>query len=119
MTARTLMDRLVDQADLRCAVCGTSMRVGCDCHTKCRCGWLARKGEACRNPLHARENAAQEVGRAIAGGVLFRMREAYPEPMKHASGGFAKTLRANIQREAAEMVLEILNTKPEADEVQP
>ncbi|GJE57303.1 hypothetical protein [Methylobacterium thuringiense] len=117
MSALRPIDRLFDQADLRCAVCSTSTRVGCDCHTKCQCGWFARKGEACRNPLHAREKAAQDVGHAIAGSVLFHMREMYPEPMKYASGGFAKTLRANIQHEAEMMVLEILSAEPEADEV--
>lgn len=112
------IDVLLGQADLRCVVCDTSTRVGCDCHTKCRCGWFFRKGEACRNPHHACEKAARDAGAAIAGSVLFEIRQHYPEPMKYASGGFRKTLQAIIQREAAAMVLEILSAAPDASRSQ-
>jgi hypothetical protein len=46
---------MIDSSDLKCTVCGTSSRVGCDCWTKCSrpgCKWSYRKGAACNNPEH-------------------------------------------------------------------
>lgn len=84
----------------------------CDCWTKCRCGWSYEAGGARSNPAHACEDAAQQAADFIAASVVGRMRDAYPEPMRYASGGFAKTLKASITSEARAMVLEILNADP-------
>jgi hypothetical protein len=48
---RTVIDALIDKADLRCTRCNAAMG-GCDCWTKCDCGWSFEKGTACRNPMH-------------------------------------------------------------------
>ena len=96
MSALRPIDILFDQADLRCVVCNTPRRDGCGCHTKCRCGWTYRKGETCRNPLHAREEETlSRVAEFATPGPAPRPREAACE--------------------AAEMVLAILDTKPEPE----
>lgn len=41
---------MINASDLKCTVCGASRSKGCDCWTKCSCGWSARKGKPCRNP---------------------------------------------------------------------
>lgn len=102
MTARPI-DTLIDRA-MRCAVCDAP-RGGCGCWTPCRCGWNHRTGEACRNPLHDAERAAGERAAAVATAVVTHMTAMYPEPMRHASGGFRKTLRAAIKREVARALL--------------
>lgn len=51
------LEIMIDASDLRCTICGTP-RSGdlrqCDCWTKCSCGWWARKGTPCRNPVTTR-----------------------------------------------------------------
>lgn len=37
--------------NVRCTVCGAAMG-GCQCWTKCRCGWSYRRGGKCANPEH-------------------------------------------------------------------
>lgn len=45
-----------DNSMLRCTICN-SKAGGCDCWTKCGCGWSYEKGTECRNPdcSHPRE----------------------------------------------------------------
>lgn len=50
------IDRLFDQVDMHCTICGQSSKVGCGCWTPCPCGWHYRTGLRCRNPVHP-ENA--------------------------------------------------------------
>ncbi len=108
---RTAIDALFDQADMRCTRCG--QRSGtCSCWEPCRCGWTKAVKEPCGNPIHGAEDAANQAAEFIAASVISHMRSMYPEPMRTASGGFAKTLRAAIQREAQAMVLEILTSDP-------
>lgn len=38
-------------ATVRCVICGARLG-GCDCWTKCDCGWSFRKGGSCRNSIH-------------------------------------------------------------------
>lgn len=45
------VERMIDHA-MRCTLCDAKAGA-CDCWTPCRCGWLYRKGEACRNPIHS------------------------------------------------------------------
>jgi len=80
---------------VRCVTCDAPYG-GCDCRSRCRCGWFVRKGEECRNPLHVREREARSIAQSVAASVLADMRYHYPEPMKAASGGFAKTLKGRI-----------------------
>ncbi len=80
---------------VRCVICDAPFG-GCDCHSRCRCGWFVRKGEQCRNALHEREREAGNIAQSVAASVLADMRLHYPEPMKAASGGFAKTLKGRI-----------------------
>jgi hypothetical protein len=51
---RKPIERLIDAAGLRCTVCGAPMG-RCACWTRCPCGWCYRKGDRCRNPIHAEE----------------------------------------------------------------
>ena len=88
------IDHMIDAARMKCAKCGTPMG-GCDCWTRCRCGWAYEKGGECDNPDHSIEHMGEEIANAVAA----HMRTVYPEPMRHASGGFQKTLKAVIARE--------------------
>jgi hypothetical protein len=44
------IEALIDLADLRCTICDAPKSVGCDCWTKCHCGWSFQAGTECRNP---------------------------------------------------------------------
>lgn len=98
------LERMIDAA-VRCVRCGKTA-TECECYRKCRCGHTVPKDEACSNPLHAVEEEAAAAAKAVATTILARMSEAYPEPMRHASGGFRKTLRAHIQREVSQMLID-------------
>ncbi len=102
--ARSGLARLIGSA-VTCTICDAPMG-GCDCWTWCGYGWNFRTGEACRNPVHAAEQAAEERARAIAGTVAADLARLYPEPMRHASGGFRKTLSEMIRREVKAALLE-------------
>ena len=102
--ARSGLTALID-SHMRCTVCDAPMG-GCDCWTRCSCGWSFEKGEACRNPIHAAEQAAEERARAIAGNIAADLARLYPEPMRYASGGFRKTLRETIRQEVKAALLE-------------
>ncbi|MEN3238927.1 hypothetical protein PUR29_36440 [Methylobacterium ajmalii] len=103
--ARAGLAALID-SQARCAICDAPMG-GCGCWTRCSCGWNFRTGEACRNPIHAAEQAADERARAVAGTVAADLARLYPEPMRHASGGFRKTLREMIRREVKAALIEV------------
>ncbi len=102
--ARSGLAALIDRT-ARCTICHSPMG-GCGCWTRCACGWNFRTGETCRNPIHAAEQAAEERARAIASTVAADLARLYPEPMRHASGGFRKTLREMIRREVKAALLE-------------
>lgn len=59
------------------------------------------------------DQRARELASFIAGSTLATIRELYPEPMRHASGCFAKTLRGVIEREAARIVRDHLDAERE------
>ena len=99
--------------NMRCTKCDAPWRT-CDCWTECRCGWSYPTGTACRNPLHTVEKAAQAMADDVALCVLSAAANAYPEPMKHASGGFRKTLKAILVREVRDAVLHWMMAKNEA-----
>ena len=42
------LDELMQLAE--CTLCGTVRAIGCNCWTKCECGWTFESGTACRNP---------------------------------------------------------------------
>lgn len=97
---RTPIDILFDRADRRCTKCNA--RAGtCGCWVDCRCGWMKPADGTCGNPVHAVEDAAKEMAALVTRDVLHQMRSVYPEPMKHASGGFQRTLKARMNREFA------------------
>ncbi len=73
----------------------------------CTCGWSFRKGEACRNPIHTDEQAAEERARAIAGTVAADLARLYPEPMRHASGGFRKDAARDDPPEVKAALIEV------------
>lgn len=98
------LKRMIDAA-VRCVRCDQTT-AKCDCYRKCRCGRTAPKDEACSNPLHAVEEEAAATAKAVATAVLARMSELYPESMRHASGGFKKTLRGHIQREVSQALID-------------
>lgn len=98
------LERMIDAA-VRCVRCDQT-KADCTCYRKCRCGQTVPKDEACSNPLHAVEEEAAATAKAVATTVLARMSQAYPEPMRHASGGFRKTLRAHIQREVSQILID-------------
>lgn len=52
---------------------------------------------------------AELLGEHVAVNVVFEMKDKYPEPMRWASGGFKKTLHANVSREAKKVILELLS----------
>jgi|ERR1039458_9497204 hypothetical protein len=52
----SIIASMIDAADLRCTVCRTSAKVGCDCWTRCGCGWSFRKGGTCSNPACPRSD---------------------------------------------------------------
>lgn len=55
------------------------------------------------------KDKADTLADGIASNVGFWMREKYPEPMRWASGGFRKTLHANVKRYAKEVILDLLS----------
>lgn len=91
---RSPIERLIDAACMKCAKCGARMGT-CDCWEECPCGWTTEKGGQCGNPVHHVERLGEEV----AANVISHMRMMYKEGMRHASGGFEKTMRATIVRE--------------------
>lgn len=111
---RTPEHALIDRA-VRCVVCDAPMG-GCGCWTRCSCGWSFRTGEACANPMHAAEQAAGARARAIAGAVVAEMARAYPEPMRHASGGFRRTLRRTVEEQVAAALFEASGLAPTEEE---
>lgn len=46
----SMLDTLFGKANMRCTICETSTKVGCDCWTECSCGWSFQKGTSCNNP---------------------------------------------------------------------
>ncbi len=44
------IDVLFAPENMKCTLCGVNMKIGCDCWTKCSCGWSFEKGTKCRNP---------------------------------------------------------------------
>lgn len=86
------IDALLSKVDWKCAACGAPAG-SCGCFVDCSCGWSARAGEKCNNPVH-------DMVREIVDAVDHEMRRLYPDIMKHASGGFRRTLRAQIERQA-------------------
>ncbi len=90
----TPVETLIDRSGLRCTVCGSPRSVGCGCWTKCRCGWSFRTGSACRNPDHAMEADTAGTAAAVVAKVLREVARRHPEPMRAASGGFRRTLKA-------------------------
>lgn len=109
---RSAIDILIDRAGMRCVKCGHRSGT-CDCWVECRCGHSYARGEACRNPVHGVEAAAKEMAEGIVLGVLNEMRSLYPEPMKHASGGFRKTLKVIMEREFADALTHWMMAKTE------
>jgi hypothetical protein len=100
-------------AAARCVRCGAKMGE-CDCWRECRCGRYYPRDGKCENPLHEMEKCADELAEMAATCILSRVVALYPEPMKHASGGFRKTLRAHIEQEVKGTVLDVLLAKEEA-----
>ena len=88
------LERMIDKACMTCTKCGAKAGT-CDCWTECRCGWTYERGGECPGPAHHVERLGEEV----AINVISHMRAMYREPLKAASGGFEKTLRATIIRE--------------------
>lgn len=50
----SLINTLIANSGLRCTKCGASQESGCDCWEQCSCGWVAEKGQPCRNPKTVR-----------------------------------------------------------------
>jgi hypothetical protein len=107
------IERLIDASGLRCTVCGAP-KGACQCWVECRCGRAYLRGEACGNPIHEREREAQTVAEAVAASVISEVRSVYPEPMKHASGGFRRTLQQTIIREVKAVVLAAISPEEPA-----
>lgn len=105
----TPIDRVIDDAKLRCTICGAAGQ--CGCWTKCSCGHSYQTGKECTNPVHATEEAAGNLAASISSSVVIHMKSMYPEPMKAASGGFRKTLEAAIKREAKARFIEAFNAR--------
>lgn len=63
------LDKLLDQADWRCTVCGAQAG-SCGCWKKCWCGWSYRVGEACGNDhdAHLANNVTCVCSRPFASG---------------------------------------------------
>jgi len=100
------IDSLIDRASLKCTICSAPAGT-CSCWTKCRCGISYPAGGECRNPDHQLEKVCEELASGLASQVLHEIRHAYPEPMKHASGGFQKTLKALIKRHAKATLMDV------------
>ena len=100
------IERMIDRVAMFCTICGAAAGT-CGCWTECRCGIANPTGEECRNPVHGEERAAEEFAEHVALNVVEHMKAMYPEPMKHASGGFRKTLSGTIKREVRACILEV------------
>lgn len=57
-----VIDALFSKANMRCTVCGAPAG-DCDCWERCSCGWSARKGEPCRNPVTKRCSIKVKYGK--------------------------------------------------------
>ena len=109
----TPTDLLLDRVDWRCTICGAKSRT-CDCWTECRCGRSYPKGKQCSNPQHAIDAAAEQLAAIVAANVIHSMKQSYPEPMRHASGGFRKTLHARIAAEVRSTLLVVYEENAKA-----
>ena len=90
------------ETNMRCTSCGAP-RGKCDCWRVCNaCGQTHHKDDGPCRYRHLAEAATSEL--------LHEMRFQYPEPMRHASGGFAKTLRVNAERIIRGVIRETLTT---------
>lgn len=56
------LDRMID-ASVRCLKCGAKGVGTCDCNERCSCGWIADKGQPCRNPATARCSTKVKYGK--------------------------------------------------------
>jgi hypothetical protein len=52
--SKTPIDAMLDKVDWRCTVCKTPSRIGCNCWTRCDCGYSYRTGTRRRNDVHGR-----------------------------------------------------------------
>lgn len=57
------IESLLDKVDWKCAICGQSKRIGCDCQEKCSCGWTVRKGRQCGNSTTIRCSTKIKYGK--------------------------------------------------------
>jgi hypothetical protein len=100
-------------ATARCVRCGAKFGE-CDCWRECRCGRSYPRDGKCENPLHTMEECADTLAKSAATSIISGVAYYYPEPMKHASGGFRKTLRTHIEQEIRATILDVLLAKEEA-----
>jgi hypothetical protein len=92
---------MVDRADMRCTKCSKPAGT-CQCWTRCPCGWSYETGTACRNPMHAIDEAAEALAGHVAADAIERTRAVYPKQLAHP--GFVRSLTEHIKRSARETI---------------